>query len=72
VNRRVFLPGYLYGTLAQGSFDLRSMCSGRATEFALTSTPTTVALTALTLGIYTPRVLELECAAPDPGRAGAR
>jgi hypothetical protein len=70
-ERRVLLPSYLFGTLEQRTFDARDLCSGRLTKFEFASTPSTVALSVVTLGIYTPRELWLRCedetrAAPPP------
>jgi hypothetical protein len=64
------LPSYLFGTLEQRNFDTRDLCRGRVTEMEFASTPSTVALSIVTLGVYTPRELWLTCegAAPLPPR----
>jgi hypothetical protein len=68
-QRRVVLPSYLFGTLEQRAFDVRDLCSGRTTELEFTSTPSTVALSIVTLGIYTPRELRLRCETEPAPRA---
>jgi len=55
------LPSYLFGTLEQRTFDTRDLCSGRVTEMEFASTPSTVALSVVTLGVYTPHELWLRC-----------
>ena len=67
--RRFFLPSYLFGTLEQRDFDTRDLCHGRVTEMEFASTPSTVALSVVTLGVYTPHELWLRCeggALPPP------
>jgi hypothetical protein len=65
------LPSYLFGTLEQQEFDLRDLCDGRMTELEFTSTPATVALSVVTLGVYTPHELRLRCE-PDSRRTNVR
>jgi hypothetical protein len=70
-ERRVLLPSYFFGTLEQRTFDARDLCGGRVTELEFASTPSTVALSVVTLGVYTPRELWLRCEAkpaPVPAR----
>jgi hypothetical protein len=66
------LPSYLFGTLEQRSFDARDLCDGHLSELELASTPSTVALSIVTLGIYTPHELWLRCEAGPPAPAPAR
>ena len=61
------MPSYLLGTLGAHSLDLRGFCPGRATRITLASTPRTVAISLLTLGIYTPHQLHVICG-PVPVR----
>jgi hypothetical protein len=58
---RVQMPSYLLGTLGTHSLDLRGLCPGRATQISFASTPRTVAISLLTLGIYTPHQLSVRC-----------
>lgn len=58
---RVLMPSYLFGTLGTHSLDLRGLCPGRATEITFAPTPRTLAVSLLTLGIYTPHQLEVSC-----------
>jgi hypothetical protein len=72
MDTRVVLPAYLFGTLGEEAFDVRSFCHGQPTAFAITTPARDVALAVLTLGIYTPHELELQCrpaSAPAPGIA---
>jgi hypothetical protein len=52
--------------LGSHQVDLRGFCPGRATNIVLTSTHRTVAISLLTLGIYTPHQLYVSC---GPARA---
>jgi hypothetical protein len=61
---RVLMPSYLLGTLGTHVFDVRGVCPGRTAEIEIVSTPGTVAVSILTLGIYTPHELNLRCVAP--------
>jgi hypothetical protein len=58
---RVQTPSYLFGTLGSRALDLRGLCPGRATRITFASTPRTVAISLLTLGIYTPHQLSVTC-----------
>ena len=71
---RVLVPSYLLGTLGTHMLDVRGICPGRTAEIEVVSTPATVAATILTLGIYTPHELRLQCAVstPDPRPAKGR
>jgi hypothetical protein len=54
---------FVYGMAGHAQFDVRDACrSGRAHAVHVESTPTMVLLSVLTLGIYTPRSIEIECA----------
>ena len=68
------MPSYLFGTVGVHALDVRGLCRGRVTAMELTATPGTVVSSALSLGIYTPHVLRVECeAAPvAPSAVGAR
>ena len=66
------MPSYLLGTLGTYVLDIRGLCPGRTAEIERTSTPGTLAMSLLTLGIYTPHELRVRCAAPaGHGPAGA-
>jgi hypothetical protein len=68
----VLIPSYLLGTLGTHALDLRGLCPGRTADIELVSTPGTVAVSLLTLGIYTPHELRLTCATPGSGTGPAR
>ncbi len=70
MDTRVVLPGYLFGTLGEEAFDVRAFCHGQPTKFAVTTPPRYVAVAVLTLGIYTPHELELECRAASAAAHG--
>jgi len=63
MDTRVELPSYLVGTLGTQAFDVRSFCHGQPFAFAITTPPRYVAFAVLTLGIYTPHELDLQCQA---------
>jgi hypothetical protein len=63
--RRVWLPAYGFGAFGGGDVDVRDVCaSGRASELSVGSTWGTLAVSIVTLGVYTPREARLRCAPP--------
>ena len=63
--QRVWLPAYAFGAFGGGDVDVRDLCaSGRVRELSVGSTWRTLAISAATLGVYTPREARLQCAAP--------
>ncbi|HVY27571.1 MAG TPA: hypothetical protein VHB79_13535 [Polyangiaceae bacterium] len=63
--RRVWLPAYGFGAFGGGDVDVRDVCgSGRASEISVGSTWRTLAVSVVTLGVYTPREARLRCAPP--------
>lgn len=61
--RSVWLPTYGFGALGGGDLDLRDVCpSGRAEELSVGSSWATLAVSFVTLGVYTPREAKVRCA----------
>ena len=59
---RLWTPSYAFGTLGYRDFDVRNYCGERgARELVVTGTPGTLAVSVLTLGVYTPREVRFEC-----------
>jgi hypothetical protein len=59
---RFWTPSYAFGTLGYRDYDVRSYCGERgARRLQVTGTPGTLLVSALTLGVYTPREVTLEC-----------
>jgi len=69
---RVLMPSYLLGTLGAYALDVRGLCPGRTAEVELASTPGTIAMSLLTLGIYTPRELRVRCDGPPALRLSGK
>lgn len=65
-THRIWIDEYFYGLIGSGEFDTRFFCEAPAVKIGVRQNAATVALTVLTLGIYTPRVAEITCAAPSP------
>jgi hypothetical protein len=60
--RRVLLPAYVFGAFGGGDLDVRDVCaSGRASDMSVGSSGRTLAVSVVTLGIYTPREARLRC-----------
>jgi hypothetical protein len=61
-NGRVWAKSYAFGTLGQRDFDARDVCGERGAErIELVATPSTVLLSLVTLGIYTPKEVRVRC-----------
>lgn len=61
--RRVWLPTYGFGAIGGGELDLRDICpSGRAEELSVGSSWSTLGISFVTLGVYTPREARVRCA----------
>jgi hypothetical protein len=59
---RLWTPSYAFGTLGYRDFDVRTYCGDRgARRLRVTGTPGTLAVSVLTLGVYTPREVTIEC-----------
>jgi hypothetical protein len=59
---RLWTPSYAFGTLGYRDFDVRTYCGERgARRMQVTGTPETLAVSVLTLGVYTPREVTIEC-----------
>ncbi len=62
--RSVWLPTYAFGAIGGGDLDVRDLCaSGRAETLSLGSSWSTLGVSVLTLGVYTPREAKVRCAA---------
>jgi len=61
-NGRVWANSYAFGTLGERNFDARNVCGERGVErIEVLATPSTVLLSLVTLGMYTPKELRVEC-----------
>jgi hypothetical protein len=61
--RSVWLPTYLFGSIGGGDLDVRDVCaSGSAEELSIGSSLSTLGVSVLTLGVYTPREAKVRCA----------
>jgi len=61
------MPTYLLGTLGTRTIDLTEVCGGNpAGAVAVYPTAATVAVGVLTLGMYTPLELRVQCSEPAP------
>jgi hypothetical protein len=59
---RLWTPSYAFGTLGYRDFDVRTYCGERgARRVQVTGTPETLAVSVVTLGVYTPREVTIEC-----------
>ncbi len=60
--RRVWLPTYLFGAIGGGDLDVRDVCaSGAADQLSVGSSWSTLGVSFVTLGVYTPREAKLRC-----------
>jgi hypothetical protein len=61
--RSVWLPTYLFGAIGGGDLDLRDVCpSGAADQLSVGSSWSTLGVSVVTLGVYTPREARVRCA----------
>jgi hypothetical protein len=61
--RSVWLPTYLFGSIGGGDLDVRDVCpSGTADQLSIGSTWSTLGVSVVTLGVYTPREAKVRCA----------
>jgi hypothetical protein len=62
-TRRAWLPTYLFGSIGGGDLDVRDVCpSGSAEQLSVGSSWSTLGVSLITLGIYTPREAKVRCA----------
>jgi hypothetical protein len=60
----VWLPTYAFGAIGGGDLDVRDVCpSGAAEELSVGSNWATLAVSFVTLGVYTPREAKVRCRA---------
>jgi hypothetical protein len=60
---RVWLPTYLFGSIGGGDLDVRDVCpSGSAEQLSVGSSWSTLGVSLVTLGVYTPREAKVRCA----------
>jgi hypothetical protein len=60
--QRFWANRYAWGTLGQRGFDTRDLCGDAGPEeLEVVATPTTVALSIATLGVYTPQEVRVRC-----------
>jgi hypothetical protein len=61
--RTVWLPAWGFGAFGGGDLDLRDICPrSAATEVLVGSTWSTLGVSIVTLGVYTPREAKVRCA----------
>ncbi len=61
-TQRVWLPAYALGAIGGGDLDVRDYCAPGATrELSVGSSWATLGVSAVTLGIYTPREVRIRC-----------
>jgi len=59
---RLWTPSFAFGTLGYRDFDVRTYCGTRgARKLQVLGTPGTLAVSVVTLGVYTPREVRIEC-----------
>ena len=69
-THELWLDEYFFGLAGSGDVDTRFLCPAAPESVGVHQNGLTLALTALTLGIYTPRVARVTCADPPrPRRA---
>jgi Flp pilus assembly protein protease CpaA len=62
--RSVWLPTYAFGAIGGGDLDLRDVCAAAgAAELSVGSSWGTLAVSFITLGVYTPREAKVRCRA---------
>jgi hypothetical protein len=60
--RSVWLPTYLFGAIGGGDLDVRDVCpSGAADQLSVGSSWSTLGVSVVTLGVYTPREARVRC-----------
>lgn len=69
-THRIWIDEYFYGLIGSGEFDTRLFCEAPAVRIGVRQNAATVALTVLTLGVYTPRVAEITCGPAPAARQG--
>jgi len=61
-TRRVLLPAYALGAIGGGDVDVRDYCpAGSVGEIYVGTSFRTLGLSLVTLGVYTPRELQIRC-----------
>ena len=64
-THHVWLRAYALGALGGGELDVRDYCpAGVTRELSLGTSWATLGISLLTLGVYTPREVKVQCAAP--------
>src|SRR5690348_10224516 len=66
----VWLDGFLFGLVGSGEIDTRFFCEAGPARVAVYTSAATWVLTALSLGIYTPRKAAVTCTSPTTARRG--
>lgn len=69
-THEVWLDEYFFGLAGSGDVDTRFLCPAAPESVGVRQNGLTLALTALTLGIYTPRIARVTCANPPRSRRG--
>jgi hypothetical protein len=60
--KRLWANSYAWGTLGARSFDARDLCNGTGPKrMEVVATPTTVLLSVVTVGMYTPQEVQVQC-----------
>ena len=60
--RSVWLPTYLFGAIGGGDLDVRDVCpSGTVDQLSVGSSWSTLGVSVVTLGVYTPREARVRC-----------
>ena len=67
-RHEVWLDGYLFGLVGEGEVDTRFHCESGTTSVGVYESTATWVLTALSLGVYTPRRAWVTCVRAAPGR----
>src|SRR5215471_4137950 len=63
-ERDVWVDQYVYGLVGSPELDVRDYCGAQPAKVGLFENGWSFAVTLLTLGLYTPRVATISCAAP--------
>lgn len=62
-TQRVWLRAYLFGAIGGGDLDVRDVCpSGSADQLSVGASWSTLGVSLVTLGVYTPREAKVRCA----------